>query len=497
VELRLEAKGDYIGGRFVKPRRSARQIPSVDPGDSKILIGDFPVFPEAIGEALALATVARATWSALDCAARMAFLPKLKAQLRNRTSDLVELMTLETGRPRWETRDEVRLILRDLDQFAALSAEILRGPSWSVPTGVTFQRQGIGLIAVLAPYAHPALSLIEDCVAALIAGCPVVAKPSSLTPAIGQTLAEIFDEVDLPKGVFALIQGDNDIGRRLALHPQIDGVLLRGRATTAFQFEQALTRDSKKLVRLLAAGRPTALVLDDADLDDAAYKIAIGVCLATGQGLYNTRHVLVHERVADYLRQKIVRLLGSIAIGHGQAHGTFMGPMIGSPQVDRYLQLVNALGAEETTCLRGQPLNLKRRGYYVSPTIIELQRPLVSRWPENREAIGPIVTLRAVSDMDQVADELEQFPYSTSLAVHGRRVDLPVLASRTPAFGFHLHNAPTTCALGVMPHQTQTRGGHHLAGLLTLHACSRLQALGPGQENLDATMLPPGIPPLR
>src|SRR5690606_40858192 len=109
-----------------------------------------------------------------------------------------------------------------------------------------------------------------QCAAALLAGNTVVFKPSKFTPAVGQTLGELFDRCRLPRGAFNLVQGSGaQVGRRLAAHPGIDALLLCGSHKTATALRQA-TFDRPELPTLVqCGGKGAALVLDGCDLDRA------------------------------------------------------------------------------------------------------------------------------------------------------------------------------------------------------------------------------------
>ncbi len=85
---------------------------------------------------------------------------------------------------------------------------------------------------------------------ALLSGNTVVYKPSKLVPAIGQFIAKLFHEIDLPRGVFNMVQGDAAIGSQLAGLPQVDGVLFTGSYPAGKRILQATADQFHKLVAL-------------------------------------------------------------------------------------------------------------------------------------------------------------------------------------------------------------------------------------------------------
>ena len=202
----IKALGDYIAGRFVRRKRVDHRLSSIDPGDVTQVIGDFGLSNSACDEAVEAADEALSTWSATPVPDRVATMRRMKAQLRNRRTDMAHLLARETGRPLWDTREEVRLVIEQLDgllRYGLSELQLHEQP----PSGYHVRFQPRGVIAILGPHSQPALLMHLDCIAALLAGCTVVCKPSPLTPAIGQMYAELVEEADFPRGVFNLIQG--------------------------------------------------------------------------------------------------------------------------------------------------------------------------------------------------------------------------------------------------------------------------------------------------
>ena len=111
----IKARGDFIGGRWIRARNPDGEIRSLDPGDDTVVLGDFPVSDSAVEQALEAARAGLPAWSELPVEERVAALQKLRAELRNRSAELTEVISAETGRPAWDARDEVRAMHSGLD----------------------------------------------------------------------------------------------------------------------------------------------------------------------------------------------------------------------------------------------------------------------------------------------------------------------------------------------------------------------------------------------
>jgi succinylglutamic semialdehyde dehydrogenase len=494
----------------------------VDPGDREVIIGDFPVFGPAPAEAIQAARAAQPAWAALPPEDRANVLRKLRAELRNRSDELVTLLSAETGRALWETREEVQAMHVELDGLleSSLTELALCRPS-PVESHVEFRP--LGVVAILSPYPQPALLMHLDVLGALVAGCTVVCKPSELTPATAQLYAEIFHEADLPRGIFNLVQGDAKVGEELAQNSDVDGVLFAGSIAGGRRLLEAQC-GAERPVRTLVSGHAVVLVMDDAHIDEAAYQIVTGACTTAGQRCTSTHRVFVHRRVADQLLGQVVNLLEQMKVGYSTDPGTFMGPLISSQAVDRYLRQmkhVGGLGGEEL--VHGAPLSSRRRGFYVAPSLHQLPLeampqildeeqaqqvaegvgggvgpkggvPARGRQIFRTELSGPLVVAGVVDTLEQGLDLLKGGPACMVMSVFCRSTRTMERVRQTQPAGLCLQNLPTTHFPVRLPHHPLGLGNALPAGTLTARTCTRLSVVVMREAALDVTMLPPGLP---
>lgn len=492
----LKPKGDYIAGRFLRPRHPDGVLASLDPGDCERTLGEFPVERGHVERALAAAREAQPAWGALPVATRVSALQKVRAELRNRGEELVELLTLESGRPSWETRAEVRAMHGVLDGILQQGLGELR--LQQPPSGANrVEFHPLGVVAVLTPYSQPALMMHADAIAAMAAGCSVVCKGSELTPQCAQLYAEIVHEADLPRGVFNLVQGDAETGAALARSPETDGVLFVGSERNARALALSLSETPDKVLRAIASGCAAALVLDDANLDEAAHWIVIGACTGAGQRGTTTRRVIAHRRIAAVLADRLTRLLDGIRIGHPAAPDTFMGPLIRASAVDRHLADLKRLaaGSDDALCPGGSVPG-PRHGFYVAPALHRLRPDAMADFAQ-RESLGPLLALSVVDDLDAGIELASASPLGLTLSVFCRSErDLERVRARQTA-GLCLHNLPTTKWPTKLPLCPRGRSGNRVAaGILTVRTCTRLVASASADEAFDAALLPPGLPRL-
>lgn len=493
--MKLKPKGDFIAGRFIKRKHPAGELRSVDPGQLETTLGVFPLHDEAVDEAVAAARAAFAGWSA-SAELREAGLRKLKAQLQNNADRLTELLSLETGRPRWETREEVLALRQEIGIVLRHGLTEL-GLNHPPPPGCRVEFRPRGVAAILVPSSQPARSMHADVVAALAVGCTVVVKPAPSTPALGQFYAELLAETDLPRGVFNLLLGDDEAGARLASHADVDVVLFGGREASAQQIATALTsgaRATPPLFHARTAGRPAALVLDDANLEQAAVEIAVGACLSTGMRQATTRGVIVHRRIAEALRDRLLGLLSGLRVGHSSRADVFLGPLPSGHALDRYLASLARLrdeGARELL-VGGRIEERREEGHYVTPALFSCESKEYGALIEEERA-GPLLLFTVVEDLDAGLELLQQCPRQLCHAVFSRD---PRITDRLDelALPLVLLNAPTTSIRSDLPLATSGRGGSVTGGILTARALTTPCVTVSRDSAFDSTMLPPGLP---
>jgi succinylglutamic semialdehyde dehydrogenase len=490
----IKARGDYIKGRFVRSRRADGVFPSVDPGDSDVIVGEFPVHASAPEEALTAASAAFPAWAARPVEARVTALQKLRAELRNRHDDLVAVLAAETGRPLWEAQSEVRTMYGVLD--GALHhglAELQLQRRTTGPAHVEFQP--LGVVVVLSPYPQPALLLHTDAISALAAGCTVVCKVSEHTPATGQLYAEIVHEADLPRGVFNLVQGGAEAGAALASNALADGVLFCGSEANGRRLLGQLAGSEGKVIRTLLSGHAAALVLDDANLEEAAYRIVIGACTGAGQRCTSTRRVIAHRRIADPLRDRIVHLLQHTKIGYSSEPDTFMGPLVHPRVVDQYLADVKRLGSNGgQELVHGAPFSARRRGFYVTPSFHAMS-PEGMATVSAQEAIGPLLVMSAVAELEEGVELVNRSPFGLVMSVFCRSERALTKVRQLQRCGLCLHNLPTTKWPTKLPIMPRGRSGNGVpCGTFTPRVCTRIKVSVGSDEAFDPTLLPPGLP---
>lgn len=400
----IEFLGDYIDGRFVKPDRADGEFKSVSPGDLADVIANLEYRHEHIAVATKAAREAFPKWARLPQEQRFALLRKLKDVYTAHADQLTETIARETGKPKWDSAGEAKAMINKIDitldhSMRLVKQERIANALPGVDGVVTHMARGV--MAVLGPFNFPGHLPNGHIVPALATGNTVVFKPSELTPMVGQLMAQLFEKAEFPKGVFNLVQGEGETGKRLVADENVDGILFTGSYETGLKIKQKTVEQYWKILALEMGGKNATIVWDDADLNKALYETTIGAFMSTGQRCSCTSRIILHDSIADKFIDKFYETAKKLSIGYWQDN-PFMGPLINAGAVEKYVrfqEIASREGAERL--MRGKALDLDKKGYYVTPSICLVDKFREDSVYQKSEIFGPNVAIYRTKDLDE------------------------------------------------------------------------------------------------
>ena len=214
----------------------------------------------------------------------------------------------------------------------------------SAPDGAPGEQRfhALGVISVIGPFNFPVHLLNTHIIPALLTGNTIVAKPSEVTPLCGQRYAELFHAARFPAGVFNLIQGRGKTGASLSAHAEVNGVIFTGSYETGRKIRQATFDQPYKKVCLELGGKNPAVVLDDADIDQATREILLGALLTSGQRCTATSKVIATAGIASELKTRLVDAFRRIRPLDPMDESCFMGPLANEASRDRFFKILES-----------------------------------------------------------------------------------------------------------------------------------------------------------
>jgi succinylglutamic semialdehyde dehydrogenase len=245
--------GDFINGVFVPVKKADGQIQDVSPADLKDNVINVPYSADHVDRACDAARAAYLSWARRPLEERKMFLLRLREAFANHADEFAQLIYITLNH-------SLQLVKEEHIPNALPGVE-----------GVTrFKSRGV--MAVIGPFNFPAHLPNGHIIPALIAGNTVVYKPSEQTPAVGQLYAKMFERAEFPAGVFNMIHGVGETGRKLVLHEQIDGILFTGSYEVGHKIKLETLTHYWKILALEMGGKNATMIWKDADMDKAVYE---------------------------------------------------------------------------------------------------------------------------------------------------------------------------------------------------------------------------------
>ncbi len=371
--------------------------------------------PTEVQAAVARARAAQPAWATLSFAQRAGALRKLARSLRD-DARLLELLTSESGKPRYEAEVFEMLYTLELTRFytsgsgrRALAPE-LRG-SFLFPnkrSRVVYHPRGV--VGVIGPWNWPLLNNFADAIAPLLAGNAVLLKPSEWTPLTSLRVAELWRRQGLPADVLQVVTGRADAGR--ALVQSCDMIFFTGSQAAGRQVGKAAGERMVPAV-LELGGKSAMIVLRDADLPRAARAAVWSGFAHSGQVCVRTERVFVEEPVADAFIALCVAETKRLQHGPGADAEVFdVGAMTFPPQMARAQEQIADAVAHGATLLTGGQ-RAARAGNFFEPSL--LAGATSDMQVMNEETFGPVLPIMRVTSAEQAL----QLTNASSLGLSG------------------------------------------------------------------------------
>lgn len=375
--------------------------------------------PDSLEKALASAWTAHAdgVWSDLPRKERAAALRILQTELATRVGDLARADSLDTGVPQTITAAFIGAVVGLLEPAANRVEEGFGHVEQASSAGMCDQwRLPWGPAAVFLPWNAPASMAIVRITDALVAGCPVLIKPSEWAPHFSGAFADAA-RAALPGGVVQIVHGDRSVGEAIVEDDRIAAVSYTGGVAGGTAVAEASARHLKP-VDLELSGNNPVVVLPDAEPGSVAEQVVIGMLTLNGQYCVGPRRLIVPEaQVEDYLAG-LAAALATVTIGVTTDPATQLGPLSHEQhhrRIEGQLAEFAALGCEVRRYGR-LPVS---SGHFAAPAVV-----LADKAAELREEVfGPVLVVRTYEDLDEAITIANDHPYGLAGYVFGNDRD--------------------------------------------------------------------------
>jgi betaine-aldehyde dehydrogenase len=317
---------------------------SINPATGEPLAKIYSTSEAQLELAVKSATKAFPAWAATSPVERARILLRAAALLRERNDALARTETLDTGKA-WSETSAVDVVTgADVLEYYAhfVAAGGLDGKTTILrpgPAGASIHTSfdPVGVCAGIGAWNYPIQIALWKSAACLAAGNCMVYKPSEVTPLHGNTLAALYVEAGLPRGVFNVVYGAGDVGAKLVAHPAVAKVSFTGQVATGAKVASAAVREMKAVTMELG-GKSPLVVLPDADAGEAADIAMMANFYSTGQVCTNGTRVFVPDTLLGAVEKAIVeRCRDGIRMGLPMDESTNFGPVVSKAQQDKVL----------------------------------------------------------------------------------------------------------------------------------------------------------------
>lgn len=393
----------------------------------------------------------------LSARERSEILAKAAGLLRERSADFAGTIAREVGKTLREAEVEVeragQTIVIASEEAKRIAGEMI--PFDASPGGETkmgfYIRVPVGVVLAITPFNVPLNLACHKVAPAIAAGNAVILKPATATPLADLMLGQVLLDAGMPPEAVSVITGrGGDIGSLLISDPRVRVVTFTGSPEVG----ECITKTAglKKCAMELGSNS-CAIVMDDADLDEAAIRVRRGGYAVAGQVCISVQRVIVHEKVYDAFLGKLVPLVGQIRAGNQLDSCTDMGPMISEDEAKRAESWIGEAVSAGAKCL----LPVHRIGALLNPTVLVDVTPEMKVWA--KEAFGPLVVVVKCRDFDHAIELANTSDYGLQAGIFTNNLDYALRAVREIEVGGVMVNDVPAYRADAMPYGGVKRSG--------------------------------------
>lgn len=411
-----------IGGKSVAGNGGT--FPDENPSNTKEILGHFPLGSKAETEQAIEATVrAYDAWSHLDYTQRIRIIRKASDLLRKAKYEFAAWMTLENGKTRVESMNDVDEAI-DMLAYYPLVYEQQKG--FTVPMYKPFPNEDClstmkpyGAWAVIAPFNFPVAITVGMTTGCILTGNTAVLKPASDTPLVAYKFVELLEQAGVPAGVANFVTGSGSVvGQTLLNSPKISGVVFTGSREVGLRVIESSVKRSRPSITEMGGKNPI-IVTAQSDLDKAVEGCARSAFGFSGQKCSAASRLYVQKPIYEEFRRRLVEWTrANCTMGNPEDPRTFISPVVTKRAHDNFLEYVEKAKNAGGTVLLGGASAAKgplASGHFVEPTIVEGLKD--SDWVTQNELFVPIVSLYSFDKLDEAVRRANGVEYGLTAGI--------------------------------------------------------------------------------
>ncbi|MGE7941874.1 aldehyde dehydrogenase family protein [Lysinibacillus xylanilyticus] len=356
-------------------------------------------------------------WKNTSSVARGEILRVTADLLEKNIDKVAEIASSEMGKTKNEMLGEVKRGASILRYFAQegmrATGEVL--PSANEAKLLYTMRVPLGVVAAITPWNFPVAIPLWKIAPALVYGNTVVWKPSIESALTGKLIGELFQQAGLPKNVLNVVQGrGSKVGQVLLEAPEVKAITFTGSNSVGQSILDTAGSTNKK-VQLELGGKNAAIILADANINQAAKLTIEGAMKQTGQRCTATSRVYIEEAVYEQVLEQLIEEAKKIEVG------VTMGPVSSKGQYESILTAIEKAKSDGAELVfGGGPTKGMVEGYYIDPTIFTNVTHEMSIAHE--EIFGPVLAVIKVKDYEEAIRLSNDSDFGLSASIYTNNI---------------------------------------------------------------------------
>lgn len=395
----------WCGARVDLKDLKTKSEPVFEPATGRVLCRLQTCGTAEVDAAVRNASAAFTVWRKLSGMERARVMLEAARLIEKRREEIAEMEVINNGKSITEARLDVDSARLCIEYFAG-QATTLSGQHVQLPGGsfAYTRREPFGVCVGIGAWNYPFQIAAWKSAPAIACGNSMVFKPSPLTPVTAVLLAEIYRQAGAPEGLFNVVQGGQETGSLLCLHPSVDKVSFTGSVPTGKKIMEMASR-GVKAVTLELGGKSPLIIFEDTDLENAVRGALMANFLSQGQVCSNGTRVFVQSSIVPKFLKEVVRRTKGIRIGDPLLDETRMGALVSKAHLDKVLRYVEQAKKEGARVLCGGepfiPADPKLKdGYYMTPCVLDGCTDDMTCVKE--EIFGPVMSVLTFDTEDEV-----------------------------------------------------------------------------------------------
>ncbi|KAJ9099108.1 hypothetical protein QFC21_003987 [Naganishia friedmannii] len=395
---------------------------TISPIDQKPVLTRPLQTEEQLDHVIAESVKAYKSWRKVPLDDRLKIAEQWMTEFEKLKDVLAEEITLQMGRPISQTPGEVTGTIGRAKHLISIAKESLAEvPQTETDTDAlkrVIRREPLGVVAIVAPWNFPYLTMINSVLPAILAGNSVIIKPSPQTPTPAERLAATLSAAGLPANVCQVVHLSSEGTSRLAADPRIGFLSFTGSVQGGKSLAKAAVDcEAFKGVGLELGGKDPAYVRPEVDAKWAAAELVDGGMFNSGQSCCGIERIYVHASVYDTFIEEFARVAKQYKLGDPREKTTNLGPVVSVASAKRIKKQVNdaiAAGAKELVGQEGFEAEKEGNAFVGPKVLVDVTHEMDVMM---EETFGPVVGIMKVESDEEALQLMNDSPYGLTASI--------------------------------------------------------------------------------